>query len=54
MRRILAMIVSDDVFSRSGIRQTLSQQDTPTVLDVVDCEPGEGGSDAMTQITAMR
>ncbi len=51
MRRILAMIVSDDVFSRSGIRQTLSRQDTPEVLDVVDCESGEDGGDAMTQIT---
>jgi DNA-binding NarL/FixJ family response regulator len=45
------MIVSDDVFSRSGIRQTLSRQDTPEVLDVVDCESGEDGGDAMTQIT---
>lgn len=51
MRRILAMIASDDVFSRSGIRQTLSLQNTPEVLDVVDCDPGEDGSDAIAQIT---
>lgn len=51
MKRILVMIVSDDVFSRSGIRQMLSQQDAQEVLDVLDCEPGEHGADAMKQIT---
>jgi DNA-binding NarL/FixJ family response regulator len=50
MRRILVMIASDDVFSRSGIRQTLSLHNAPEILDVVDCDPGEDASDAMARI----
>jgi two-component system response regulator DegU len=50
MRRILVMIASDDVFSRSGIRQMLCLQGTPEVLDVVDCDLGDDGSDTMTNI----
>ncbi len=51
MRRIFVMIASDDMFSRSGIRQTLSLQNTPEVLDIVDCDPGEDGGDVMARIT---
>jgi len=50
MRKILVMIASDDVFSRSGIRQMLCLQGAPEVLDVMECDLGEDGSDMMTGI----
>jgi len=50
MRKILVMIASDDVFSRSGIRQMLSLQGAPEVLDIMDCDLSDDGSEMMTTI----
>lgn len=50
MRRIVVMIVGDDAFARSGIRQTLSQQNALEVLDIVESDPGVEGNVAMARI----
>jgi DNA-binding NarL/FixJ family response regulator len=50
MRKIVAMIVSNDAFSRAGIRETLSGQSALAVLDIIECDPGEDGSEAVKQI----
>ncbi len=44
------MIVASNPFSRSGLHQTLSQQDRLEILEVAACDPGEDGQEAMTRI----
>ncbi|UCG82690.1 MAG: response regulator transcription factor [Dehalococcoidia bacterium] len=50
MRKIVAMIVSNDAFSRAGIRETLSGQNALALLEIVECDPGEDGNEAVKQI----
>ncbi len=50
MRRIVVMIISSNAFSRSGIRETLSRQNVLDLLEIVECDPGEDGSEATRQV----
>ena len=50
MRKIVVMIADSNPFSRSGLRQTLSEQDSLDILGVMECDPGQDGKEAMTQI----
>ena len=50
MRKIVVVIVDSNPFSRSGLRQILSEQDSLDILGVLECGPGEEGKEAMTQI----
>jgi DNA-binding NarL/FixJ family response regulator len=52
MRKIVIMIVDSQPFFRAGVRQALSQQSTLEILDILECEPGDDGREAITQITA--
>ncbi len=50
MRKIVVMIVDSNPFSRSGLRQTLSEQDSLDILGIMECAPGQDGGEAMTQV----
>jgi two-component system response regulator DegU len=50
MRKIAVMIVDSNPFSRSGLRQRLSEQDSLHIMESIECDPGEEGKEAMTQI----
>jgi len=50
MRKIAVMIVDSNPFSRSGLRQRLSEQDSLHIMEIIECDPGEEGKEAMTQI----
>ena len=52
MRKIVIMIIDSQPFFRAGVRQALSQQNTIDILDILECEPGDDGREAVTQITA--
>jgi len=46
------MIVDSQPFFRSGVRQALSQGNNLEAMDILECDPGENGNEAITQITA--
>jgi len=50
MRKMVLMIIDNDPFSKSGLRQTLSEQDSLDILGVMECDQSEEGKEAMTQI----
>ena len=50
MRKIAVMIVDSNPFSRSGLRQRLSEQDSLRIVEIMECDPGEEGKEAVTQI----
>lgn len=50
MRRIIVMIIDNQPFFRAGVRQALSEQGSPEILDILECEPGEDGEEAMKQV----
>ena len=52
MRRIVLMIVDSQPFFRAGVRQALSQEGNLDVMDILECDPGEDGNNAITQIAA--
>jgi two-component system response regulator DegU len=52
MRKITLMIVDSQPFFRAGVRQALSQGNNLDIMDILECDPGEDGNDAITQITA--
>ena len=52
MRKISLMIVDSQPFFRAGVRQALSQVDDLEVMELLECDPGEDGNNAMTQISA--
>ncbi len=52
MRKISLMIVDSQPFFRAGVRQALSQVDNLEVMELLECDPGEDGNNAMTQISA--
>jgi DNA-binding NarL/FixJ family response regulator len=45
------MIVDSQPFFRSGVRQALSQGNNLEAMDILECDPGENGNEAITQIT---
>ncbi len=51
MHSIKVMIVSSNAFARSGIKQTLSEQNTPYTLDIVECDLDQEGTNVITQIS---
>jgi DNA-binding NarL/FixJ family response regulator len=51
MRKITLMIVDSQPFFRSGVRQALSQGNNLEAMDILECDPGENGNEAITQIT---
>ncbi|MCJ7523188.1 MAG: response regulator transcription factor [Dehalococcoidia bacterium] len=52
MRKITLMIVDSQPFFRSGVRQALSQGNNLEAMDILECDPGEDGNEAIRQITA--
>jgi two-component system, NarL family, response regulator DegU len=50
MRRIKVMIVSSNTFARSGIKQSLSEQNALYMLDIVECDLEQDGTNVITQI----
>lgn len=52
MRKITLMIVDSQPFFRSGVRQALSQGNNLEIMDILECDTGENGNEAITQITA--
>ncbi len=50
MRKIALMIVDSNPFSRSGLQQRLSEQDSLRIMEIMECDPGEEGKEAVTQI----
>ncbi len=52
MRRMVLMIVDSQPFFRAGVRQALSQEGNLDVMDILECDPGEDGNNAITQIVA--
>jgi len=52
MRKIVVMIVDSEPFFRSGVRQALAQEDNLGAIEILECDPGEDGNNAITQIAA--
>jgi len=50
MRKIIVMIVDSQPFFRSGVRQALSQDNGSEIMEILECDPGDSGNDALTQI----
>ncbi len=51
MRKMIVMIIDNQPFFRAGVKQALGQQqESFDILDVLECEPGEDGEEAMKQI----
>ena len=52
MRKISVMIVDDQPFFRSGVREVLAQGNSPDAMEILECNPGENGNEAIAQIAA--
>jgi DNA-binding NarL/FixJ family response regulator len=52
MHKIVVMVVDSQPFSRAGLRQALSQEGGAEVLEILESDPGEVGSETIRQITA--
>ena len=52
MRKLTLMIVDSQPFFRAGVRQALSQDSQFESMDVLECDPGDDGSEALNQIAA--
>ena len=52
MRKLVLMIIDSQPFFRAGVRQALSQEDNLAIMDILECDPGDDGNNAITQITA--
>jgi len=50
MRRVIVMVIDSQPFFRAGVKQALAQENSPEILDVLECEPGEDGEEAMRQV----
>lgn len=50
MARTVVMIVGNNAYSRSGIRHVLSKQDTSHSIEILECDPGDEGNNAVAQI----
>ena len=50
MRNIVVAIISSNTFSRSGIREMLLAQDASGIMDIVECDPSDGGKEIYTLI----
>ena len=52
MRKLTLMIVDSQPFFRAGVRQALSQDGGFESMDVLECDPGDDGNEALNQIAA--
>jgi DNA-binding NarL/FixJ family response regulator len=52
MRKITLMIVDSQPFFRAGVLQALCQDNRSESIHTIECDPGEDGSDAISQIAA--
>jgi len=52
MSKPVMMIVDERPFFRAGIRGFLSQEDSPAAMDILECDPGDDGSEAIAHISA--
>ncbi len=52
MRKITLMIVDSQPFFRAGVLQALSQESHSESMRIVECDPGDDGSEAISRITA--
>ena len=52
MRTIVVMIVDSRPFFRAGVRQVIPQGNSPDAMEVLECDPGENGNEAIAQIAA--
>ena len=50
MAKATVMIVDSQPFFRAGVRQALSEEDNPEPLEILECDPGEDGKEAMAQV----
>ncbi len=50
MRKIVVMVADRNPFTRAGMCRILSEQDRVAVHEVMECDPGGGGHDAMDRI----
>jgi two-component system response regulator DegU len=50
MRRIKVLIVSSNTFARSGIKQSLAEQNALQMLDIVECDLDQEETNVITQI----
>jgi two-component system response regulator DegU len=52
MGKPVMMIVDERPFFRAGIRGFLSQGDGPAAMDILECDPGDDGAEAIAHISA--
>ena len=52
MRKITLMIVDSQPFFRAGVRQALSEGNNLEIMELLECDPGDDGNEALVQITA--
>jgi two-component system response regulator DegU len=50
MPKIAVMIVDSQPFFRAGVRQALLDEDSHDSMEIMECDPGEDGDEAMTHI----
>lgn len=50
MRKITVMIIDSQPFFRAGVRQILAQGNSSDEIEIIECDPGENGNEAMAQI----
>jgi DNA-binding NarL/FixJ family response regulator len=46
------MIVDSQPFFRAGVRQALSEGNNLEIMDILECDPGDDGNEALAQISA--
>jgi two-component system response regulator DegU len=51
MRKITLMIVDSQPFFRAGVLQALSQESHSESMCILECDPGDDGSEAISRIT---
>jgi len=51
MRKITLMIVDSQPFFRAGVLQALSQESHSESMRIIECDPGDDGSEAISRIT---
>lgn len=52
MNTIRILIADDQPFIRAGIKEVLTQVDTSEELEIIECDPGDHGNEAIRQISA--
>jgi two-component system response regulator DegU len=52
MRKITLMIVDSQPFFRAGVLQALAQDSHAETIQTIECDPGDDGSEAISQIAA--